>query len=79
MQTEAAIKGRLDKDPWSVDLWESYVDLIAPQSAPAGPNVAKKRAVFEQLVTKFPTAVRLSSDNDIYITVCSSTGRPRLQ
>lgn len=69
MQTEAAIKGRLDKDPWSVDLWESYVDLIAPQSAPAGPNVAKKRAVFEQLVTKFPTAVRLSSDNDIYYSV----------
>ena len=55
-----SLRARLDKDPWNSNVWEALVEEVAPASAPAS-QIAQKRVIFEQLLARFPTAVRLCS------------------
>lgn len=49
------IQEQLEAHPWDVVAWEDLV--LEFQSRPTPENIAEKRAVYEQVLARFPTAV----------------------
>lgn len=54
-----AIQEQLEAHPWDVLAWDDLV--LEFQARPTAENIAEKRAVYEQVLARFPTAVRTTA------------------
>ena len=61
-----ALRARITENPWDAEAWSELAQEVSSGDPDSPGTLDEQRAFYEELLTRFPTAVRISSARTLF-------------